>query len=242
MTPRRRRPAALVAALVAALALVGAACSSDEDGAATTTTADDGHGHGEGSSQFGSSMQPDVVSVAELAELGPGPEVGDEWSGWIGLDVCGRFLEPPTPVAPAPGAVSTTGDGSYSVAPTSEAHAGHAATIGGLAEQVGIGLSTGELTLPDTVEPASFDLEGAMVQAAGATFRTGETCGGTPAEVQLWVYSRDAADSGEDVRVIVTDPQDAPVVEDGMAFVIAFAPESSLPTLPPSALVDPPTA
>jgi len=77
---------------------------------------------------------------------------------------------------------------------------------------------------------------GGVLPVAGATFVTGQKCGTVPAEVQLWVYTRDAANTGNAVRQVVTNPQDVPVVEDGMAFVIAFSPASSLPTLPPSAL------
>jgi hypothetical protein len=56
--------------------------------------------------------------------------------------------------------------------------------------------------------------------------------------VQLWIYDREAVDTGDGVLQVVTDPEDVAVVEDGMAFVIALSPTSSLPTLPPSALID----
>lgn len=236
MTVRRSRlvrSIALVPLLVGALA----ACSSD-DSASTTTTAGDGHDHG-----YGSSMEPPTFSVADVADLGPGPKVGDRWSGLLGLNVCGRFLEPPHAVPTPKAGFTTAGDGTFELAPEVEEDAGHGATVGDLAELAGIRMATGELHFPDTTEPPVVDLGPAGedfsdVQVAGAVLRTGDACGDSArGEVQLWVFDRAAVDTGEVVRV-VTDPQDVPVVEDGMAFVIAFSPESSLPTLPPSALID----
>lgn len=180
-------------------------------------------------------MRPETVSVADVAALGPGPATGDNWTGSIGLNVCGRFLEP-LPSAAAVGGLSTDAAGRFTVAPTEEADTGDAATIGRLAEQVGISLSTGSVTFPDSTLPAVIEDASVRVPVAGATFNTGDKCGEQPAEVQLWVYTKRAADTGEDVRQVVTDPQQVPIIEDGMAFVIAFSPSSSLPTLPPSAL------
>ena len=57
------------------------------------------------------------------------------------------------------------------------------------------------------------------------------------AEVQLWYYTPLAVASGEQVRMVVTDPQDTPLLEGGSAVTLAFAPVSSLPTLPPAALL-----
>lgn len=188
-------------------------------------------------------MEPPTYSVDEVADLGPGPDVGERWSGLLGLNVCGRFLDPPPAVTTPKAGFSTAGDGTFELAPESEGDAGHAATVGGLAELADIRIATGEIHLPGTTEPPVVDLGPAGedlsdVQVAGATLRTGDACGESArGEVQLWVFDRDAVDTGDVVRV-VTDPQDVPVVEDGMAFVIAFSPESSLPTLPPSALID----
>lgn len=224
-----------------ALAAALGACSSDEPAAPTTSGRDGGHDHG---SELGSSMEPPTFSVEDVAALGPGPRVGDRWKGLLGLNVCGRFLEPPTAATPASGGFSTAGNGTFELAPGQEADAGHSATVGDLAELVGIEVSTGELRLPSGTQPTSIDLgpagtDDSDVDVAGAVLRTGDACGESArGEVQLWVYDRAAVDSGDVVRV-VTDPQDVPIVEDGMALVIAFSPESSLPTLPPSALIDP---
>jgi hypothetical protein len=240
---RRRRPFAATLVLLAVLTAGSLAACADDDrtGAGATTTAAGGHGDDHGTdSPFGGAMTPRTVSVADVAALGPGPAIGDRWSGELGLNVCGRFLEPPAAVDPPVAGVSTPGDGSFSFAPAAGSDAvGPAATLGTLLAAAGVEAGTGSMTLPPGTRPDSIELTAdALIPVAGATFRTGERCGDVPAEVQLWVYSPDAVRTGSDVRIVVTDPEDVPVALDGMAFVLAFAPASSLPTLPPSALVD----
>jgi hypothetical protein len=50
------------------------------------------------------------------------------------------------------------------------------------------------------------------------------------------VYSTDARESGDGILVVTQDLANVPFSQDGMAVVVAFTPESSLPTLPPSAM------
>jgi hypothetical protein len=222
---------------VLALLAAGSGCSSGDD--AGRTAQEDGSGqagHG-GDGVYGSSMGPETVSASDVADLGPGPEVGDTWSGDVGLNVCGRFLDPPAAVGPPVAGFSTDGSGRFTLSPTAADESGHAATVEHLAALVGITVGTGTMTLPPSTTPAQVDLDEGPVTVAGSTMVTGQDCGPAQATVQLWIYTPDAAASGEDVRVVVTDPQDVPVVEDGMTFVFALAPTSSLPTLPPSALV-----
>lgn len=227
---------------MAVVSLVLTACGSDRAESGTVPADDPAHGTGlhggtrAGDGVYGSSMAPAIVPVAEIAELGPGPSVGDTWRGHLGLNVCGRFLEPPGPAGTPVGGFSADGTGAFTLAPTTEADAGRGATVADLAATVGIGLETGTLSLPPSTTPAAIDLDRGPLTLAGATLGTGQDCGGVRASVQLWVYTPEAAETGEDVRVVVTDPQDVPVVRDGMVFVIALAPTSSLPTLPPSAL------
>ncbi len=245
VNPRRvLTPLLLVVATVATLAVLAGACGGDEpatgsgageSGSTTESTAAD---HADGAH---SGMEPELTSVAELSALGPGPAVGDTFHGHIGLNVCGRFLAPPAASTPDDGSatsgVTTDGQGTFTVTPPTEAVAGHHATIGTIAAQAGIELGTGSVTFPASTDPAQIDVGGTSVAVAGRTFGPDFTCGGTPTEVQLWVYTADAVESGDPVRNVVEDPADAPIVEDGMAFVIAVTPESSLPTLPPSAIL-----
>jgi hypothetical protein len=242
-----RRLLSVPAVALLAAAPVLAACSGDDGAAAPVdgSAAADGGGHDHGGdSEFGSSMGARTVSVEEVAELGPGPSVGEAWSGLLGLNVCGRFLEPPTAVAGPVGGFATPADGTFTLTPTDPGDAGHGATVGDLARLVGIDLSTATISLPETVKPATLDLgatgpDDADLPLAGATLRTGDACTeDVQAEVQLWIYDREAVDTGDGVLQVVTDPEDVAVVEDGMAFVIALSPTSSLPTLPPSALID----
>lgn len=180
-------------------------------------------------------MAPTVVTVDELAALGAGPAVGRTVAGSLGLNVCGRFLDPPAAATSATG-VSTDGAGHFTITPSTDGTAGHAATIGDVLDLVGVDLSSRTVTFPAGQQPAQMVVGTGSVAVAGATFGPEVRCGDIDASVQLWVYSKDAVATGKDVRAVLVDPQHAPVVEDGMAFVVAVTPESSLPTLPPAAL------
>lgn len=221
--------------LVVVLVSAGAACSAGDQASTTTRKATTTAPH------YGAhaGMAPEPATVADIAKLGPGPSVGQTVSGFVGVDVCGRFLALPTP-APSSTAggtgVAFPGEGRFSITPTDERSAGHAATVGSIADALGVELSDGTVTFDHAAYPAQIEVAGTTVEVAGKTFGPELRCGDTPAELQLWVYPATAVDSGEGLRSVVKDVADVPVVEDGMAFVIAVAPESSLPTLPPSAL------
>lgn len=245
--PRILVPVVMVVATVATLALVAGSCGSDDptkDAAAESTTTAHGSGHGDSGSSDGTQaygshgMAPEVVTPAELAELGPGPAVGQTFAGSFGLNVCGRFLDPPATASSAATGVSTDGSGRFTVAPPDDSTAGENATIDELLDLIGVQLSTGSVTFPATTEPAQIQVATASLGIAGATFGDDFECGDVATKVQLWVYSADAVATGEDVRAVEVDPQDTPIAQDGMAFVVTVTPESSLPTLPPSALQD----
>jgi len=230
-TPRRSVPA-----LLAAVALLLTGCGGDDEGRGTparepddapsTTSPYGGHAHhGMG----------ELSSVEDAAAIGPGPSVGDRWEIPVGISVCGQFIEAPEG-GPVDG-VSATKGGKAVVEPTDEAATGHAATLGSYAEAIGATLRTGVLRLPADVVPTEIEVGDEDIALGGHTFRTGDMCGTTPGAVQAWVYSADAVSSGKGILTVVTDPDRIPFAEDGMALVIAFAPDSSLPTLPPSAVI-----
>ena len=223
--------------MLALLAVLASSCGGDDessngtsprDGGSTRSTSPYGGGH----ATHGGG---DIGTVDQVRELGPGPSIGDRWEIPVGLSICGRFVEAPDG-GPVDGVTAADG-GKAVVEPTDDASSGHAATLGSYAEAIGATLGTGELTLPSDVVPAEIQVGDDDIGLHGATFRTGDTCGTTRAEVQAWVYSADGVTSGKDILTVVTDPDLVPFAEDGMALVIAFAPESSLPTLPPSAVI-----
>ena len=232
----------LVVATVATLALVAGSCGSDDSdstAAGSSATGADAAGGTETSQAYGShGMAPEVVTPAEVGALGPGPEVGQTFTGSFGLNVCGRFLDPPAASSSTATGVSTDGSGAFTVTPPDDATAGERATIGELLDLIGVDLSTGSVTFPATASPAQIEVATASLAVAGATFDEDATCGDVATTVQLWVYSADAVATGEDVRAVEVDPQNTPIAQDGMAFVVTVTPESSLPTLPPSALFD----
>lgn len=223
-TSPRRRVAAVAGAL--ALAVLGA-CSSDDgdDGAAvstasTSTTA---------ASQFGSSMGVEEVSAGVVSQLGDGPTAGESWTIPVGLSICGRFIEP---LSGTHGAVTARADGTVTVT----GDADDTPTVGDLAAATGILLEKGSITLPSDAVPAELDSTDPPTPVAGATLRDGDSCGASDGAVEIWVYSAAATESGDGIMKVTDDPAAVPFAEDGMSVVVAFAPESSLPTLPPSAL------
>lgn len=224
--PNRTARIARLLAAASILALALAACGGDDAGdtaasASTSTT--------EPASQYGSSMGVTPGDVADVAALGDGPADGEVWEVPVGLSVCGRFVDLPTgdPVGGVTaGAFSATVEGGGAATPT----------VGDLADSAGIELGAGRLTLPEGIVPPELDNTDPPTPIAGASFATGDLCGQTPGEVQVWVYSEDARESGDGILVVTQDVGNVPFVQEGMAMVIAFTPESSLPTLPPSAL------
>ncbi len=211
--------------VVGAATLLGA-CSSGDD--ATTSTSSTTSST-EPASQYGSSMGTEAGDVQDVAALGDGPGEGEEWKIPVGVSVCGRFLDVP--------AGDPVGDVSAGTAEATVVGGGEQApTLGDFAESAGIGLAPGRLTLPDDIVPPVLDSTEPPTPLAGQTLATGDPCGQTPAEVQVWVYSTDARSSGDGILVVTQDLANIPFSEEGMAVVIAFSPESSLPTLPPSAL------
>ena len=223
-TPRRRRAVQLCAAAACAAVLLGGCSSCDGDDSADASTSST-----EPASQYGSSMGTESGDVQDVAALGDGPADGEEWRIPVGVSVCGRFLDVPAGdrvggVSAGPAEATVVGGGD------------EAPTLGDYAESAGIGLAPGRLTLPDDIVPPVLDSTEPATELAGQTLATGDLCGQTPAEVQVWVYSSAARSSGDGILLVTQDLANIPFAQQDMAVVIAFSPESSLPTLPPSAL------
>lgn len=161
--------------------------------------------------------------------------MGDRWTASIGINVCGRFLDPLPGLANKGLIVQPTGE--VEIAPQTEEEAGLSLTLGDYASSVGLKLSTGELGLPAGISPSEIPVGDDNIALGGKTFYDGATCGGTKANVVVWVYPADAVDTGKGLVIVTKNPQDIPFPTDGMAMVITLSPESSLPTLPPSAVV-----
>jgi hypothetical protein len=220
---RRTRVLQLLSVPVATAALVTGCGGGDSADPTTTTTT-------EPASQYGSSMGTESGDVADVAALGDGPADGTVWEVPVGLSICGRFVDVP------PGE-TVNGVTAGPVTATVAGGAGEdAPTLGDFAASAGIGLGAGRLTLPADIVPAELDNTEPPTPIAGATLATGDTCGETVGEVQVWVYSADARTTGDGILVVTQDLANVPFAEEGMAMVIAFTPESSLPTLPPSAM------
>ncbi len=154
----------------------------------------------------------------------------------FGINVCGRFLE--LRAAGPSNGITVDATGSVEVQPGPGDPTGHEVTVGSVLELMDVSVSTGEMTFGSTWGSTVAELDGEEVSLGSKKLATGDSCGRDPGEVQLWYYSPSAVDSGEDIRMVVTDPQDVPILAEGTAMTLAFAPSSSLPTLPPAALVN----
>ena len=214
-------------AIVLAALLLGGCKNADPTPEARTTTSETEHG---------SHLAPPQMMFSQVRQSGPGPKVGDRWRASVALNVCGQFLNPPA--GDTVRGVTPNADGTVDIAPTNAGEAGHFSTLGAYIESVGAKLSTGSLGLPASITPAELTVRDATVPIAGATFTDGAECAGVKGKVAVWVYSREAVKTGNGLVVVVEDPQEVPFFEDGSAFVITFTPESSLPTLPPSAAIN----
>lgn len=220
---RTTRTAAIAAAFAVVCSLAGCK-NADPVGEASSTTA---------ASEHGSHLAPPQVRVSQVKRSGPGPEVGDKWTADVALNVCGQYMEPPA--GEAVRGVRANADGTVEIAPTSEDEAGHNANLAAYIESIGAELATGSLKLPADLKPPEIQVREDKVAVAGATFVDGETCGDVTGKVEVWVYSPEAVKTGDGLVVVAENPQDIPFFADGMALVVTFTPESSLPTLPPSA-------
>lgn len=190
-------------------------------------------------SEHGSHMAPPQVRVSQVVRSGSGPAVGDDWHAWVALNVCGRFLDPVE--ADAVRGVRPLSDGTVEISPLDPADAGPNAVVGSYIEAISAQLETGSLTLPEDIDPPLIEVRGTDVDLAGRTFNDGDRCGDVPGKVAVWVYSPEAVRTGNGLVIVVEDPQDVPFIADGMAIVVTFTPESSLPTLPPAAAIGPST-
>jgi len=192
-----------------------------------------------------SALAPRTVLPGDIAELGDGIAPGESMDLWLGLNVCGRFVDLPvmTDADASPGATTMAVDptGRLTVSAGPEGPSGHEVTLGAVSEILDLELATGRLDFGDEWAGRSVGEGDEAMQLGGASLATGGECGlgpeSEPAEVQLWYYTPAAVASGEEVRMVVTDPERTPLLEGGSAVTIAFAPVSSLPTLPPAALV-----
>lgn len=213
--------------LLILLALFGSGCAgsgSSEESASTTTR-----------TEHGSHMAPPQVKVSQIERSGSGPAVGDTWTAWVALNVCGQFLEPVE--GPVVRGVTPFADGTVEIAPTDPADAGTDAVLDSYIESISAELSTGSLTVPAQVMPPEIEARGEEIAIAGQTFNDGDMCGDVKGKVAVWVYSPEAVRTGNGLVTVVEEPQDVPFIADGMAIVVTFTPESSLPTLPPAAAV-----
>ena len=231
------------AAMVAVLALSG--CSTGDDGSEGSSAEDDfrrtrptdqlEHDH----SSENSALAPETVQPSDVAALGDGVATGATGEFWVGINICGRFVELPPQLADGP--MTLDGTGLLTLAPSPGEPSGLELTADSVLGMLDVQAETGTISFGESWAGSSVGEGDAAVPLAGRTFTTGDECAIGPkveqGEVQLWYYTPAAVVSGEQVRMVVTDPGDTPLVEDGSAVTIAFAPLSSLPTLPPSALV-----
>ena len=157
-----------------------------------------------------------------VEKVGEAPAVDqDKWYSAYGLDICGVFQDNPVPIGPDETGITPTTDGLIQIAPFVESAAGENAQFGLFADQIGLKLSTGELTLAD-----------------GTTYKNGDPCTTedgkeSEGEVVMYVWPPQATDATKP-ETVTTDLDSQRFTEDGQAFVVAFVPKGTEPKLPPS--------
>lgn len=144
----------------------------------------------------------------------------DHWHAAFAVEVCGIFEEnKPTPDN-ADG-VHVHADNLIHIHPYVKSVAGKNATFGVFARNADIKLGKGSFTLPD-----------------GKSYSDGDTCteeGGKKAKgrVALYVWPPQATDKTKP-EVFTENLDKVRFSEEGMAFVLAFAPADATPKLPPT--------
>lgn len=153
-----------------------------------------------------------VISSDDTAEAGPA--LGDHWHAAVGVYVCDGFSDPLVDQNGDANGIHSHGDNVIHIHPSTSAATGEDATLGVFTEEVGIELGDGEFTMPN-----------------GDTFANGDDCNGEPGKVRVVVWES-ASDTSAGRTVYEDGFEDIHFDHDGMAFTIAFVPESS-DVLPP---------
>jgi len=145
----------------------------------------------------------------------------DHWHAAFGIDICGEILPNPGDSGPDTKGIHTHQDGLIHIHPFVGGAAGQNATFSVFAEQTGIELGDGEFTLPD-----------------GTTKANGDECEGEDGKkkkgrVAMYVWPPQATDATKP-KIITEDLGSIRFTEDGQALVLAFVPEGTEVSLPPS--------
>ena len=213
----RRTPAALFAAIGLALG-VAAGCSSSGEVATDNTAPAEG--------------TADDTSAS--GDVGPRANE-DHWHAAFDVYVCDTFLGPFSDVAADMGGLHTHQDGLVHIHPWTEEYSGANATFGLFAEQIGLDLDDGTMTVPEPWHPADASaVPETTGEPVGTTWTDGDACPNGPGRVALFVWPPDAAADAEP-EVVTSDIADTRFSVDGQRFVLAFVPEGVVPPQPPSA-------
>jgi len=162
-----------------------------------------------------------VDRAPSTASAEASPAFGAHLHQAYGVYVCDRYLAPLADQLGDRYGIHTHEDGLIHVHPTVAEATGDGAVLARFAEEVGLGLEDGSLTLPD-----------------GTQLQDGDDCGGTAGTVRVLTW-----DSPDDPtpEVHEEDLGEVPLRTDGAVLAVVFAPEDAEIPQPPWAvnLVDP---
>jgi hypothetical protein len=152
------------------------------------------------------------------------PTFGDHLHEAYGVYVCDRYAAPLADQLGDRYGIHTHEDGLIHVHPTAVESTGAGAVLARFAEEVGLGLEQGSLTLPD-----------------GSRFQDGDDCGGAAGTVRVLTWDSPDDPSPE---IVEEAPGEVPVRTNGAVLAVVFAPEDAEIPQPPWAvsLVDPDAA
>ena len=144
------------------------------------------------------------------------PTLDDHWHAAYGLYLCDAFAPPPSDVAGDPLGIHSHEDGIIHVHPFSSAATGENATIGKFFDTIGLDVSDDKIVTVD-----------------GTTYESGTTtCPSGAVGTVALVEWKSADDTTAAPTVITKNITDTRIVNDRMAFTLAFVPEADVANVP----------
>ena len=157
-----------------------------------------------------------VATNQRQASAGEKPTPKDHWHAALGINICGDFQDPLTDVGPDRLGIHTHADGLIHIHPFGSGASGKNAQLGKYLDQTGVKVTDTSITLP-----------------GGKTYTNGDKCDGKPASLTLYAWPPQANDTTKPKKITKNITQTR-FAEDGSAYVLAFVPEGTKITLPPS--------
>jgi hypothetical protein len=202
-----------LAALVLAVGVIVVLVRRDREAAVpATTTSVASPGTTTDTSRGDDTAGPDADPDADR----PGPEVGARWTAAFGIYLCDSFIADPVDRNGGEQGIHMRGDGLVEVDPADDSVAGDNATLGVLADEVGLAIDRTGVTLPSKT-----------------VIRNGDDCRGTPGEWKVVRWTLGSSTPYPTTFRVGLDR--VRFTRDHQVLVLAFVPRGDGVPQPPSA-------